>query len=278
MRKNATARLYVSVLFVVGALAGTASPARAQFIRRSVGGAAAGEKYHIEASTGIWSPGTQMAISSEALGIPGDAIDFKTDLGLTDQRFKEVHFVLHPARKHKFRYQYIPIKFEQGATITRDIVFRGQRFRIGVPVKSGIDWRAHRFSYEYDFVSLNRGFGGFILDAKYTDVRAFLESPQVRRESIHAAAPIPAAGGIFRVSPIQKLSMTGEITGFRLPEGLIEDAKAHYLDLDFYGTFNITNNIGAQIGYRRLDLGLTVSDDIGDFELKGFYFGLVARY
>ena len=44
-------------------------------------------------------------------------IDFKNDLGLTDTRFRELHVVLRPARKHKFRFQYIPIKYEQRATI-----------------------------------------------------------------------------------------------------------------------------------------------------------------
>jgi hypothetical protein len=221
-----------------------------------------------------------MAISSESLGIPGDVIDFKTDLGLTDQSFKELNIELRPARRHKLRYQYIPIKFEQSATVTREIVFQGQRFVIGVPVNSGLDWRAHRFGYEFDFITHDRGFGGFILEVKQNDVLAFLESPQVRRESVRGAAPIPVIGGTFRVYPVPNVSITGAITGccFGVIERLVKDAGGHYLDVDFYGTYNLTPQLGARVGFRRLDLGYTFEDDFGDFELKGLYFGLVARY
>ncbi len=277
MRKNATVRLYASVLFVLGTVV-TASPARAQFIPRSVGDPVIGERYWVEGAVGLWSPGTEMAISSESLGIAGDVIDFKRDLGLTDQRFKEFHLQLRPARKHKFRFQYIPIKYDQQATLTRQIKFNGQLFTIGVPVTSQIDWRAYRFGYEYDAISRDRVFVGFVLDVKQTDVRAFLESPQVRRERAHAQAPIPAIGGIFRYYIVPNVSITGEITGFKLPESLIKDATGHYVDVDFYGTYNVTRNVGAQIGFRRFDLGYVVEKDTGDFDLRGIYFGLVARF
>ena len=36
--------------------------------------------------------------------------------------------------------------------------------------------------------------------------------------------------------------------------------------------------IGAQVGYRSFDLGYVVQDDTGSFELRGLYFGVVARY
>ena len=52
----------------------------------------------------------------------------------------------------------------------------------------------------------------------------------------------------------------------------------HYVDFDLYGTVNFTNNIGAQIGYRSLDVGYVVDTDTGAFKLKGIYFGVVARY
>jgi hypothetical protein len=41
---------------------------------------------------------------------------------------------------------------------------------------------------------------------------------------------------------------------------------------------NFTNNVGAQVGYRSLDLGYAIQTDIGEMVLKGMYFGIVARY
>ncbi len=277
MRRSATVRLYASVLFVLGTVM-TASPARAQFTPRSVGDPVIGERYWVEGSADFWSPNAEMAISSESLGIPGDIIDFKRDLGLTDSRFREFHLQLRPAKRHKFRYQYVPIKYDQQATLTRQIKFNGQLFTAGIPVTSEIDWRAHRFGYEFDFISRSWGFGGVVVEAKQTDVRASLESPQVRRERAHAAAPIPAIGGIFRYYIVPNFSVTGEVTDFKLPDGLIEHTSGHYLEVDFYGTYNFMRNIGAQIGFRRLDVGYGVQEDTGDFALGGIYFGLVARY
>jgi len=260
-----------------------ATPARAQFTPRSVDDPATGETYHVEASTGLWFPTTDMTINSEALGIPGSDIDFKRDLGLQDQHFGEIHVVLRPFKKHKFRFQLIPIKFEQESTLERDVIFQGQRYRVGVPVNSSLDWKAYRFSYEYDFLYHNRWFAGFILDAKYTDVFAELNSP-LDRESIHARAPIPTVGGIVRGYIVPNISITGELTGFKIPDSASKNYKAHYADFDMYGTVNITNNFGAQLGYRTFDVGYRVAKDsgvttdAGSFVLKGMYFGGVARF
>jgi len=264
---------------LAAALVLTASPALAQFRPRPVSDPATGENYHIEASAGFWNPSAAMTISSQSLGIVGTTIDFKKDLGLKDQRFGELHAVLKASRKHKFRFQYIPIKYTQLATINRNIVFNGQLYRVGLPVSSSLDWKAYRFGYEYDFIVKDRGFGGFILDFKYTDVRASLKTPNLELDEFaHAQAPIPALGGIVRVYLVPNISITGELTGIKVPDSVSEDFKAHYADLDIYGTVNFTNNIGAQVGYRSFDLGYVVQDDTGSFELRGLYFGVVARY
>ncbi len=261
-----------------------AAPARAQFAPRAISDPATGERYHIEASADFWTPGTEMQISSEALGIVGTVIDFKKDLGLTDQKFRAVQLVLRPAKKHRLRFQYIPLKFEQQATLTRDVVFQGIRYRVGLPVNSQLNWKAYRFTYEYDFIYRDRGFIGFMLDSKYTDVIASLQSP-IDFEQIHARAPIPTIGGIGRFYPIPNLSITGELSGFKIPDSVSKQYKAHYADLDIYATLNLTNNVGVKGGYRMFDLGYNIKDDdqvtttdAGSFVVKGIYFGGVVRF
>jgi hypothetical protein len=271
---RSTLRLYgalaIALLFV-------ASPVAAQFTPRTLNDPATGEQFHIEGSAGFWLPSANMSISSEALGIVGSTIDFKNDLGLTDQKFSELSLVGRPARKHKLRFSYIPIEFIQESTIKRDIKFNGQLYAKGLPVNSDLLWKAYRFAYEYDFITKNRGFGGFILEAKYTDVTATLKSPIVE-EFIHAQAPIPAIGGIVRVYVVPNISITGELTGVKIPDSISKEYKAHYADLDIYGTLNFTNNIGVQGGFRSIDVGYHVDSDTGSFVLKGIYFGVVARY
>lgn len=271
----------ISVLRLYCALAGLllcAAPARAQFQPRPLNDAATGERYHVEGFAGFWSPGATMLISSESLGIPGSTIDFKQDLLLQDQRFSDLRLVFRPAVKHKLRFQAIPINYEaEGITVKRDIVFNGQRFSVGIPVNWSAEWKSYRFGYEYDFIVRNRGFGGFILEAKYTDVTATLATPFFT-EFAHAQAPIPAIGGIARVYVVPNISITGEVTGFKLPERVAEGYKAHYADIDVYGTVNFNDFVGAQIGWRSLDVGYVVEEDAGSFDLRGLYFGIVVRY
>ena len=272
-----------SAVRLYGALAAvlilTSSPVLAQFKPRPVSDPATGETYHIEAAAGFWSPSADMSISSESLGIVGTTIDFKNDLGLMDTRFSELHLVLRPARKHKFRFQFIPIDYTQiDHTLTRKIIFNGQAYTVGLPVNSELNWKAFRFAYEYDFLYRDRWFAGVVLDAKYTDVTATLQAPPNTNEFTHAQAPIPAIGGIARFYVVPNVSITGELTGIKIPDSVSTKYKAHYADFDIYGTVNFTNNIGAQLGYRTFDIGYTFKSDSGSFVLKGLYFGVVARF
>ena len=261
-----------------------AAPAHAQFTPRSLEDPATGEQFHVEGAIGFWMPSTSMTISSEALGIQGSEINFKKDLGLNDGVFRELHLMLRPARKHKFRFQYIPIRFEQEAVLKRDVIFQGIRYRVGLPVNSQLEWKAYRFGYEYDFIARNRGFAGFILDAKYTNVTAALQSP-IDRESLHARAPVPTIGGIGRYYVVPNIAVTGELTFADIPDSVSKKYQAHYVDLDIYGTLNFNNYFGVNGGYRTFDVGYNIRDDdklaktdSGSFVLKGFYFGAVARF
>jgi len=263
--------------FVAVAFVFAAAPAQAQFRPRPLSEPPTGENYHIEGAAGLWFPTATMMVSSESLGIKGTTIDFKTDLGLQDKKLPDLRLVLSPSRRHKFRFEFVPIKYEQQGTVKRTIIFNGQRYDIGLPVQSSLDWKAYRFAYEFDFISNNRGFAGFVVEAKYTDVTVNLASTVVT-EFARAQAPIPALGGIGRVYVVPNISITGEVTGFKLPERLVQNTSAHYVDFDLYGTVNFTNNVGAQFGYRSLDVGYVVDTDTGTFKLKGIYFGVVARY
>jgi hypothetical protein len=255
----------------------TATPASAQFMSRSVNDPAVGEDYFIEGAFGYWLPSADMTIASEGVNIPGSQINLKNDLGLEDDGFPEIRAALRPGRKHKLRFQFIPIKYRQQTVLNRDLVFNGQRYRAGLPVSSLLDWKAFRFAYEYDFVYRSRGFVGLVLDLKYTDVNGELSSVPVGREFTHRRAPVPAIGGIGRYYILPNVSITGELTGIQVPD-IDDDYDGHYVDFDLYGTVNVTNNVGAQLGYRSFDIGYKIEGDTGSLKVKGLYFGIIARY
>jgi hypothetical protein len=272
-------RLAFTWTLLIACLAAAApSPAEAQFRRMT--DPATGERYNVEVSYGLWNPTPEFEISSESLGIPGTLIDLVEDFGFEKKRLSDFRVVLRPAKKHKFRLGYVPIKYDvEGHILRQDIVFNGQLFRLGLPINAAADWKAWRFGYEYDFLYRDRGFIGVILEAKYTDINVDLDAPALPEpEFARAKAPIPAVGVIGRGYLAKNLSVTGEFTMFRLPNGEDDEYQGSYYDFDIYGTLNFTNNVGAQFGYRSLDVSYTVKEDFGDLNLKGYYFSGVVRF
>ena len=280
MKTRFATRLYTA-LGATMAFVLLAAPAHAQYKPRPLNDPATGESYHIEASASWWFSSADMVFASGGsgalTGIAGTSIDGKKDLGLQDEKFPIFKLVLRASQRNKFRAEVIPIKFDAQATLKKDIVFNGQRYATNLPVNTTLDWKAYRLAYEFDFVSTNRGFGGIILEAKYTDVEVQIASP-VRSDHATARAPIPALGGIARVYVVPNISITGELTGLKIPADIVKDFEAHYFDFDIYGTVNFTNNIGLQAGYRSLDVGYLLKTDTGSFTLRGQYVGVVARY
>ena len=270
-------RIVLSILCLAFVLA--AVPAQAQYSVRGPSDRATGETYRFEIGGYFWNPTPEIAIASESIpGIIGDKIDFIADLGLEKKRFTQVKAVLRPARKHKLRFEFTPIKYEQpNGTLTRDVIFNGQLYSVSLPVATTVDWKAYRFTYEYDLIYRDRGFLGIILEAKYTDVRAELTN-LITTEFVRARAPIPAVGVIGRVYVAPNISVTAEFSGIKLPESIDEDYRAKYFDFDLYGTVNMNDHVGAQIGYRSFDVFYRVDTDEGELKLKGPYFGGVVRF
>jgi len=250
---------------------GAAVPASAQTSTR-----ATGENYHVEIFGGLWYPTPAMVISSESIdGILGSDIDVVEDLGIEKAWFTQLRIVLRAAKKHKFRFEYTPIKYDAESVLRRDIIFNGIEFPIAIPIQSELVWRAYRFSYEYDFIYRDRGFLGLVLETKYTHVEAQLTNA-FDLEFIRARAPIPAVGLIGRGYVAPNIAITGEFTFFKLPE--IQDNSGRYFDIDLYGTVNFTDNVGVQGGYRSFDVIYKLENDNGDLQVKGLYFGGVVRF
>lgn len=263
----------VSLLFV-GSLA---APAWAQYGADPPPLETLGEEYHVEVFGGMWGPSPAIVVSSEQLGIIGTDIDFVDDLGISKKQFMGLDVVLRPARNHKFRVGITPMEWSGDKTLTRDIVFNAIRYRVSLPVQSTLGWNQYRFGYEWDFFSNDRGFGGLILDVKYTDVNIELSNQFVGTEFARARAPVPAIGGIARVYATPNVSGTFELTALKVPT-IQEEYAATYIDWTLYGTFDFTKNFGARAGYRVLNFNYLFEQDTGDMDLKGLFFGGVLRF
>jgi hypothetical protein len=270
-------RLLRASLLLLLAIACDVSPAWAQLSIYKPSRPSIGEQYHLEVAIGLWNPTPAITISSDHLSLVGSTIDAVADLGIAQVKFPEASFVLRFAKKHKIRAQYIPLKYSAEAVLTRTVRFQGVDYQVGVPVTSSLEWKAYRVGYEYDVVYRDGGFLGIVAELKYADVKASLASPVVSGAAV-ARAPVPALGAIARVYVARNFSLTAEATGFKLPESWWPGRRARYVDLDAYASANFSDNVGAQAGYRSLDVMYRVSGDAGTMTLKGPYVRAVVRF
>lgn len=240
---------------------------------------APGENFHVELGAMFWTPTPEVLVQTGALAITGNnQVDFVNEFNIDNKRFTEFRFLAKAGRKHKIRFNYIPIQYGNTATLTRQISFGGRTYTIGLPATAELEWKMWKIGYEWDIVARDRGFFGIIGELKHNEIRASLVSPVTALEAAEAKAPVPTIGVIGRGYPHRLVSITAEFTGFKVPDSLSEEFEASLYDFDIYGTVSFGRHLGVQGGYRSLTADYLVDEDAGDLKMKGPYFGGVVRF
>ena len=244
--------------------------------------AGAQEKDRVEASIGVWSPRAAIVVSSDGNGLPGTSIDLRQDAGLTDGHFPAIALALRVARRHVLRFEYLPIVYASSATLTRDVNFTGVTYARGSAIASTFDWKSYAAGYEYDFLVKPRWTAGLLLEARQTDIQERLSSNSVT-QARRTRVPVPVVGGTLRLNPRPRVSVTGEIAGFMVPNSADRRYGGHYLDAEILGTVDLTPygamryRFGVQTGYRIVDIFHLGGSDSATMTLKGIYFGAAVR-
>ena len=244
--------------------------------------AGAGEVYKVEFTLRFWSPSPQMQLSTGSLASLGiGPVDFVQEFGLEKQRFTE-YSVTSKAGKHKVHYNSIPISYQKDAVITRDIQFGGITVPVSAPASTDVDWRLRRYGYEWDFVAADRGYIGLLTDVKDNKFSANIDAGPYGSQSADIRVWVPTVGAGMRVYPHRLVSVTGEfgveVTRFKGFEKLKRDWDGHYVDWDLYGTGNIGQHVGVQLGYRSIHVDYTSESDTADLKMRGLYFGGNLRF
>jgi hypothetical protein len=237
------------------------------------------EDYRVEAGASLFRPSPDLRIQTGALAqITTGEVDFVREFSIEDKFFTEFHFIARPGRRHKIRFNYLGVRYEESATLERTITFGGRTFTVGVPATADLKWDLWRFGYEWDFVSRDRGFVGVIGELKHNRVSADLTALGIAAVAYEADAPVPTIGIIGRGYPHPLVSITGEFTGFKLADVFSDEFEAELYDLDIYGTVSVGRHVGIRGGYRSVVADYVVDEDAGDLKLQGLYFGGVVRF
>jgi hypothetical protein len=235
---------------------------------------AAAQNGNGEVAVVFWKPSPDLVLQSgsiTALGVP--EVDFVSDFGIEDKWFTGFRASL--GHNHKFNISYAPVKYQADTTITRTIVFNGRTFNIGAPASTDIKWDLWRFGYEWDFVSMEKGYVGVIADLKYNHVVASIDSPALTSSATtDQKAPVPTIGVAFRAYPVNAVALGAEFGGFKLSHGE-DDAK--FFDFDINGAV-FFGPVGAQVGYRSVTVDYTIDDDAGDLKLQGPYISGILKF
>jgi len=266
---------------IVTALLAAALPAEAQYKpirpKKAVTPTAQGEKFVLEVNGNFWYPTPVFVASADGLGVKGSTIDASADLGIAKKWIWDVRAVLKLGAHHKLLGSYLPLQYSSVATLKADITFNGVTYPLNAQVASNLSWKTYRVGYEYDYVTGPEGFLGLILQVKISKANIALSSI-VGDQVAAAQAPIPAIGTIGRFYISKGVSLTGELSYFKLPSSWIPDATGHHTEYDIYLRYNPINNAGIQIGYRKIDIGVEVKDVNGQVKMGGFYAGAMFRF
>lgn len=256
-----------------------ATPAGAQSQRNRQAPRATGEWWHIEFAFGTWSPGPVFTVSGASGGVAGSDVAAQADLGVQGRLLEQFSLAFRPGKKHKFRIAYEPISYSASTALARTIDFDGQTFASGVEVATSIDWKSYKIGYEYDFIYRPSWFVGVITEIRYDNVSVSMSSlPATGRTSVRT--PFPMIGGIVRLYPLSDVSLTAEATGMTLPGRVraLTGYDGHAFDLDFYATFNFSNNFAVRSGYRSMNVYYEWEMSHADLTRRGPYVMGVLRY
>lgn len=273
-------RVYAIVILGLLGMAANATTAFAQYRPQAAGASAVGEDYRIEASYGWWNAEPSLIVNSEALGILGTDVDLISDLGIEKHRLGKINVVLKPGKKHRLRYEHLPIKYDTDAfPVAREFIFNGQRYNVGLPVTTHVDFTQDTFGYEWDMIYTSRGFLGAGVNVMLANIDVSLESP-IGNEFVAQAAPIPAFNFSGRGYVTRNLALNGEIKFFRIPDSIEKqiEGDGSYTDIDVHATYNVNRYVGVQLGWRKSAIFYTADTDEGDLKFKGLYFSGVVRY
>jgi len=231
--------------------------------------------------------------------ILGESIDFVDDFG-TDQGpdiFPGVRAMLSGFQgKWVLRGGYQALKFDGGATLTRDVRFAGYSMPTGVPVDTSLRFDFWEVGLQWNILNLDQFQLGVLAEPKFMNLRVRVNGfgqegtsgPVVPFKEVEEEFVImPLIGLHLNFRPFELLGFRGELKGFSIPNadalGLGVDGKLRAVDAEAAVSLYFSDAIALSGGYRLFKFRFDsdqggVRDFESNFEFQGWFAAVEARF
>ncbi len=192
----------------------------------------------------------------------GTNIDLVNTLGMDEnENFFDGRIVLEFGG-HSLRYGFVPLEWSGNGTPTTSINFNGQTYSTSLAVDSELKINYHRLGYQYNFIDTLDNHLGVILELKYFEIDAKLQSSALN-ETSSFSVPVPTVGLSAQVAIPFLIKLGGEVTGISLGD------KAYLYDAEVSLSMKPMPFFDLAAGYRAFKLHVEDGNDVADIEITG---------
>ena len=174
------------------------------------------------ASLGAMRSSNSFNFESDAIGDPGDDIDFDDSLNVSDHStfFNGlIKWKFGNEQKWVLAAQYFSNKATGDAILTEDIEWDGLTFREGTNVEAGVKLAVSRLFVGRNFIKNEQTEFGLGIGLHNLDLSVYIEgefiiddeTTEVQRSEVSGNQPLPNIGGWYNYSPGKKWLIHGRI-------------------------------------------------------------------
>ena len=195
------------------------------------------EKWTLDVETGLVFSGYNN------VGIPGDTgtrFSLSKDLESKSSLFIRLRLGYQLGARHNLSLFVAPLSLEAKGILNKTVLFFGDEFAPGTPLRAGYRFNSYRLTYRYDLLRSDRWTVGLGLTAKIRDAAISLEGGGKKSEKTNVGfVPLIHFRVEWRFKPQFGLLLDGD--ALAAPQGRAEDV---FLGLNYHASKNLILKAG----------------------------------
>jgi hypothetical protein len=198
-------------------------------------------------------------------GSDGTILSLKNDLKSPTSPFLRIRVGFLHNEKHHFSLLYAPLKLKATGSLISNIIYDGINYEANLPLEAVYKFNSYRFTYNRRVISTNTFKLGLGLSAKIRAAGSSLRNSNQFSENFNVG-----------FVPLINIITTWQISkkfGFELFGDGLAASRGRAIDVALTATYNFTENLQGNLGYRILDGG---SDGTSSYNFVQFHFAVVS--